>query len=1140
MIDISQWRAAIGRWHSRNTLVRVRCEHSISHLLHISLLLFVILILLVILICSGDVELNPGPNQNESTGITICHINARSLTAEGRLDLIEQFLGLEIEYDVICITETHLDNNVKSSDLKINSYQELIRRDRNRMGGGVAVYVREGLVVKHRTDLESHNIEAVWIEIEHRCKAIIIGVIYRPPNSSANDCLEFIDQLQDTYIKALSSKPKSVIMIGDFNDRCKTWSSDHTLYNSDLGNQLVDFTNSNNLCQMIDEPTRGESLLDLIITNTPSFVSRHGVLPPPDPDLDHNLIYLELDYVYRKNTKTMREIWLYDRADYNGLNYELNEINWDVIINDGLFSINEIVDKTTNIILNLARKYIPNKIITINSKDKPGMTSHVKKLFKQCHRLHARSMKTGNANDRDNFRNKRKEAKTAWRKAKCDYYDKINIQLHESTNSDKYYWKLIKSLTNSTDSQSVNELHENNKAINCHKQIAAVLNKYFSDQQTVDNSNDPEPAIDSITNVELSDIQCTPGQVFDILAHLNINKASGPDGISNRLLKEIRYSISIPLSKIINLSLRTAFPDVWKNANVVPLHKKGDRKIKENYRPVSLLNCLSKIQERIVYITLYKHCCDNNLLDPNNSGFKKNDSTVNRLLQLTHNIYTNFDNKQDTYAVFLDISKAFDKVWHNGLLSKLYSFGITGNLLQWFRTYLSNRKQRVIINGHTSEFLSIKAGVPQGSLLGPLLFLIYINDMTSTLASNTSMFADDTAIYTSNKNVQMASEALNSDLEKIHNWANIWKVSFNASKTYLMHFTLSTNKPALPPIYLNNSEIKEIDSFKYLGLTLTKRLSWKNHLLDITKKANNKLHTFWRIKSFTSRKTLSLLYITYVRPILEYGCAVFDNCTAFESNMLENVQRKFALLCTGAYRHTSNNKLMQELGWETLQTRRKYHKLCLFYKIHNRLTPTYLNDLLPPMISQIHNYNTRQSDKYYSSRTRTTAMQTSYFNHSARSWDALPSAITESESLSIFKSRLKRNLFINIPNKLYSHFIDKEQIQLARLRMGLSALNYHRFTYNFIDSPKCTRCNTNSDETLIHFFLECPSYAASRLPLLSALRNLLPFNIVQNQNFLVKSMIFGNPSLPEAENIIILKNSMLYIAETKRFMTSAD
>ena len=223
------------------------------------------------------------------------------------------------------------------------------------------------------------------------------------------------------------------------------------------------------------------------------------------------------------------------------------------------------------------------------------------------------------------------------------------------------------------------------------------------------------------------------------------------------------------------------FPSNWKNGNIVPIRKKGDKEILKNYRPISLLPICGKIFEKLIFNELFNFLLANNLISPNQSGFKPGDSCINQLLSITHEIYNSFDEGLEVRSVFLDISKAFDKVWHKGLLFKLSQNGISGNLLDLLSSFLSDRKQRVLLNGQTSEWRNVTAGVPQGSILGPLLFLIYINDLSGDLSSKAKLFADDTSLFSVTHDITTSANKLNNDLKKISDWAFQWKMIFNSN-----------------------------------------------------------------------------------------------------------------------------------------------------------------------------------------------------------------------------------------------------------------------------------------------------------------------------------------------------------------------
>ncbi len=403
------------------------------------------------------------------------------------------------------------------------------------------------------------------------------------------------------------------------------------------------------------------------------------------------------------------------------------------------------------------------------------------------------------------------------------------------------------------------------------------------------------------------------------------------------------------------------FPNKWKESFISPVFKKAARYIKENYRPVSLLSCVSKIMERVVFNGLYNFFKDNGILTPRNSGFKERDSTINQLIHLCDNIYHGLDDSKDVCLVFLDVSKAFDKVYHPALLHKLESYGIEGDLLAWLASYLKGRRQKVVINGVSSDWNEINASVPQGSILGPLLFLVYVNDLVDDLISTPYLFADDTSLFMTIDplNVDRTFNQVNRDLSLLSEWAWQWRVTFNASKTVYMIITNKTQDQNYPDLYLDGTKLTKVISHKHLGVTLTHNMKWGIHIDAAISKANKRLHGIRRIRFLITRKARILLYKALVLPLLEYGNILYDNCSMYLKQRLESVQRQAALVCTCAFRNAGYTNLLTELGWPSLEERRKYFRLTTMYKMVNSHVPEYLCNLAPATVGARVNYNLR-------------------------------------------------------------------------------------------------------------------------------------------------------------------------------------
>ena len=609
---------------------------------------------------------------------------------------------------------------------------------------------------------------------------------------------------------------------------------------------------------------------------------------------------------------------------------------------------------------------------------------------------------------------------------------------------------------------------------------------------------------------------------MDILKSLDISKATGPDEISTRLLKEAAPSIYKPLTKLFNLSLsQKQFPSIWKEAHVTPLHKKGEENLCNNYRPISLLSCTGKIMERVIFKHVFNFFRDNLVISANQSGFMPGDSTVNQLLSLYHEFSLAVDQQKEVRIVFLDISKAFDKVWHKGLLYKLEKSGVTGNLLSWFNDYLHDRKQRVVLHGQSSSWGTINAGVPQGSVLGPLLFLIYINDIVNVVNSNAKLFADDTSLFLTFDDPVHASTILNQDLSSLDEWSNEWLVSFNALKTDTMLISLKRQTPDHPPLTFQGHQLVNVPEHKHLGLTLKSDLKWNAHIKQIATKASKQINIMKSLQHRLDRETLEIIYFSFIRPILEYGSVVWDGCAQTDEKLLEDLQLTAARIVTGAMRTTPSAKLYEETGWETLSRRRELSKLTMMFKIVNRLTPSYLYAALPnvPAPDDNHPYNTRrQSDIGRRPAlppfiTRLTLFDKSFFPSTIKLWNLLPLDIRNLPTLGQFKKSISspKTCPVKFPKLLN---VGKRYLSIlhSRLRMGRSQLNEHLFQIGIKESPACS-CGAAS-ESIWHYFLTCPRYII--------IRDILHLSInYASASFCPNTILFGDSDCNLEKNITI-------------------
>lgn len=1156
MIGINQYRAAIGCWHIftcfRPKLPRVKLKGlkitgKIKTLMKTILQLSIIYFLLIL---CGDIHPNPGPNVKHNKSLSIVHINARSLlpiTASNphfKLDEIQTILNLQHKFEIIAVSETWLKNSTSDTDVNLPGYN-LYRNDRNTAGGGVAIYISDSLPSKHRPDLQHPNIESVWTEVQIINKVILIGNYYRPPNQNQEAVTHFLDKFQSSLDQIKGEKPESVLISGDFNDRCTQWDSDHQ--NSELSNKLVDTLNATNLHQIITEPTRitlnNANILDLIITDSPGYIMDSGTLPPI-ANLDHCCVFAKLTIKYITDSSYTRHIWSYKHADFIGLKQELENAPWDVGL-DVFDTIDDSVDYFQKLIISTAKDFIPNRVVLIRPKDKPWMTNNIRRLFRIRDRQFKKFKKSRTPENERKFKEARHNANTSRDEAKVKFKQSLSNKLSNPKISSKDYWHTAKQIYKAKSNSGIPTLTDNNKSFSTSIEKANLLNDYFASQQSLSNFNTiptlPNPQL--VTNKELQNITATEEEVKKILKSLDTSKASGPDSISNTMLKEAGPAIAKPLTKLFNRSLSSGkFPNAWKHANVTPIFKKNNRECKENYRPVSLLSNPSKVLEKIVFKRIYEYCKQNNLLTWRNSGFKPLDSTINQLIYITNSIYLSLEEGKDVCMVFLDVSKAFDKIWHDGLIHKLKAFGIKGTLLTWLEDYLTGRKQRVVINGHYSEWRVLKAGVPQGSILGPLLFIIFINDIIRAIQSNIFLFADDTSLFREiidHTDIQI----INNDLQTLNAWSKRWLVTFNAIKTVYMIISRKKNIPQYAPLILDGTILKKVESQSHLGLIISNDFTWHEHIRSLSTKASKKVGLLWQLSNELPRHCLENIYTTCIRPVMEYGAQIFDNSPACYLKLLENVQRRAALLCTKALPVTHHNILLQELSWPTLSNRRKVARLNLLFKILNNLTQPYLRTACPNYMADITHYNLRNATHLAIPKCHTTSYQNSYFPSTIHDWNDLEESTRNSTTLETFKSTLKKLFYPAPKNYYHSHSASVDGKHLTRIRLGLSFLNSHQRNYGFTRIKICPNCNFK-DENELHFFLGCTSYSRARKDMLQELAGILTPGvhysfIIPNNNkgksHLLFIILHGSKELNKDENLAILKSVQNFIGQTGRF-----
>lgn len=454
---------------------------------------------------------------------------------------------------------------------------------------------------------------------------------------------------------------------------------------------------------------------------------------------------------------------------------------------------------------------------------------------------------------------------------------------------------------------------------------------------------------------------------------------------------------------IFQKSLETGeVPSDWKKASVCPLFKIGDKSNPANYRPISLTCILCKVLEHIVASNLVKHCTKYDILYDFQHGFREGRSCETQLVQLIHDIAHNMDQGHQTDLILLDFSKAFDKVNHPKLLHKLHQHGIQNNNLAWIKSFLNGRSQSVVLDGYSSSEASVTSGVPQGSVLGPILFLLYINDLPENIKSSVRLFADDTAVYLTIKN-QTDCDSLQKDLDILQVWEKTWDMEFNPSKCEVLHISKSHN-PIISNYKLHGEILKPTTNAKYLGVTISNNLNWNQHIQNITSKANRTLGFIKRNIKTKHQGIRTTAYNALVRPQLEYASCVWNPHTQSNIQQVEKVQRRAVRWVANDYsRHSSVTEMQQALGWRSLEDRRLSTCLTMFHKIVYCHVAVPLPSYIRKPIRQLRHSH---SQSFIQLHSNTDAYKFSFFPAIIPLWNHLPSNVVSVAETSAFKKAL--------------------------------------------------------------------------------------------------------------------------------------
>lgn len=879
-------------------------------------------------------------DNKSNSPLRLLNINVRSL-----LPSFVNFTQLVNDtYDIICVTETWLKNEIPSDLISLPGYT-FYRKDRqNRVGGGVGVYARSNFQCNIvDVNINNLNFEYLFLEVTFGVYRLAVITIYRPPQTKQSELVNFVDEIAPQILVNYDYS----IITGDLNiDMLKP----NLLFST-----LHDF----GFHQLINEPTRVASTsttcLDPIFVNSTAVVSKSGTI---DSDIsDHNRVpFCILNIKTNKNKHIFISIRDYKNLDLHDFENDLNNINWN-----NIFYIENINDKVrfleSNIVF-LFNKHAPLKTIRVSKPPAPWLTDNLKLIYKQRDKAVVRYKRDKTLNNWSHYKELRNFALASTRREKAAYIEKL-----ERDKVSKKLWQGLRNLNikNSSndnaklpptlcDPNAINDYFVSvfNKSQNCADNTEYYMNNQFSDKKFEFH------LVDQLT-------------IKKIIHNIRSN-ASGCDGITLQMLQCCLPQILDHITNVVNSCLEAGyFPQPWRESIVCPIPKVSNPEALQDLRPISLLPVVSKVLERVVYVQLSQYLIKNNILPVHQSGFREGHSTTTALLSITDNIARALDKKLAAILIALDYSKAFDVIDHDLLVAKLKFYGCDDIALSFFKSYLWRRTQRVRINCSYSDPKNIISGVPQGSILGPLLFLLYTCDLPASVKeSEVYQFADDTQMiyYFDPDDVETASGSISGDLGSIITYSTEHNLIINSNKTKVLLFSSENHRPNIENninIVISGDHLFFSENVKILGLNLDPSLRFREHIRVILQKCYLRLRLLYANKSILNFKTRKKLADSLVLSIINYCLIVYyPYLDQMSQQRLQRIQNACCRFVCGLRKFDRVSIHIYELKWLKVSFLFKFLLLSFMYRLFKNQVPKYLLEKIIPR-NQVHNINIRHN-----------------------------------------------------------------------------------------------------------------------------------------------------------------------------------
>ena len=654
------------------------------------------------------------------------------------------------------------------------------------------------------------------------------------------------------------------------------------------------------------------------------------------------------------------------------------------------------------------------------ANDKPFITTDIKENIKTRNALYKIYIDNPNEFNERNWKNKRNEVVKILRKAETDYYASF-IKKHNDNS--KQLWKKFGNVLgkSKTKQSSIEKLKINNHYITDQKEVTREFNKYFCSVGEKLASKIDDTGINDYKNYLSNPLQhslfftdITINEIVIEINNLDQNKSPGHDEFSAKFLKISHDIIAPALCYIFNLSIKKGeYPDLLKIAKVLPIFKNGSKSLVTNYRPISVLSCINKIFEKLIAKRIYSFLEKYNILYEFQYGFRKGHSTTHALIELADQIKLAINDNELTCGLFLDLSKAFDTVNHKILLTKLDHYGIRGTAHNLLKSYLTNRKQYVKIGNCKSELEQINCGVPQGSVLGPLLFLIYINDLHKACTmGNLRIFADDTTLFFKCNNKDDITTKGTQIMTQLNEWFKANKLTLNSDKSNFVIFRSRQNKITNLPVQIKfqTTCIKQSESAKFLGVILDEHLTWNNHITEVCNKLKRYFKIFYFIRNFVNIEQIRTIYYAFIFSRIKYGIPTFGFTDENKLKCLQVLQNKLLKVLLAKNYKYSTNKLHNDLKLIKVKDIAKLEASTFIHNYFNNKLPPVFNNYFT-LITEIHDRVTRRSEKdIYFKTYKTNIGISSMKSIGAKNWNELSNSYKDIKNMKTFRKSLIKDI----------------------------------------------------------------------------------------------------------------------------------